>query len=282
MSEKWKMPSPDEILAVIDEWRRLNLASKNKEQVQAEFERVFSKILGVFQGETTTGGFTTFFRIREFDYLIGHVDELWAPPSNKTKKGRCNFEQEPVLYVSADGANCFEELNIQLEQQVYFIRYNKKVGSLLLRSVYGTDWDAIGLGKDVFCTDNDVISYKILREFLRSEFMKPTCRNCDGRDSIYNVTASIAGVLRRKQNVDGFIYRSALNLSSDNVALFPDAARNKLELKDVRILKVVSGSADEVVYETLFNGFPDDKGKVRWSSCSGSGSFRRISSESRL
>jgi hypothetical protein len=282
MSQKWKMPSPSETLAVIDEWRRLDLNSKSSEQVQREFERVFSKVLGVFQGETTTGGFSRYFRIRvrKFDSLIGRVDELWAPPPNKTKRGRCNFEKEPVLYVSTDGANCFEELNVKLGQKVYMIQYERRkgCGGLFLRSVYGADWDSMGVGDQIFETENDCVSYKILREFLRSEFMRPTCRKCDGSDFIHNVTASIAGVLRSRRNVDGFIYPSAVNVFSTNVALFPETAKQKLEIGKGWILKLVQKGASGVKYEVLSKALIDGE-SVSWVPCSGSGSFSRMTAE---
>lgn len=284
MSEKWKMPTPTETLKAIDEWRCLDLNFAAKEQVQSDFDRLFSSMLKVFVGESTTGGYSTFYRIRRFDYLIRHVDEFWAPTPDpvliklrKIKRGRCNFENEPVLYLSTDGANCFDELSVQSDQQVYLIRYKKKPGELRLRTTYGTDWESTGLGNEVFDTETDGLSYKILREFLRSEFMKPTCRKCDGSNSIYNVTASIAAYLKSQPNVAGFIYPSAVNVFSKNVALFPEYEKQKLELQGIRILKLVSNGADGVAYE-LFNGIIDGE-KVSWTSRSGSGSFRRMTAK---
>ena len=282
MSKKWEMPAPDEILNAIDEWRSLNLISASKEEVSKRFSGIFSDMLKVFVGESSTGGYSTFYRIRKFEYLIDNVDELWAPKPEpvltklkKIKRGRCNFENEPVLYVSTDGANCFEELNVQLGQHAYLIRYKKQLGELRLRSAYGTDWESIGLGEQIFETKTDNLSYKILCEFLRSEFMKPTCRKCDGSDFVYDVTASIIAYLKSHLNVDGFIYPSAVNVFSNNVALFPEYEKQKLELQDVRIVKLGSNDADGVSYETLFNGIIDG-GKVSWKPCSGSGGFRRM------
>jgi len=251
----------------------LNINTANKELVLGEFTRIFSKMLGIFRTETTRLSYPAFYRIRYFDYLIGHIDELWAPPPNKTKKGRCNFDQEPVLYVSTDPANCFAELNIQLKQQVYMICYKRKIGSLSLRAVFGTDLKAIGLEEQIFTNENDTLSYRILREFLRSEFMKPTCRECSGSNFIYNMTASICSLLRAGPNVDGFVYPSAVNSFNQNVALLPDCAKQKLELQDVRIVKLISNNADEVAYEFLFKGILDDKKQVNWIPFSGKGSF---------
>lgn len=278
MSKKRKMPAPDEVLKAINEWRSLNLISASKEEVSKKFHGVFSNMLKVFVGESSTGGYSKFYRIREFEYLIDNVDELWAPPVEKTKKGRCNFSCEPVLYVSTDGANCFEELNISPGEHVYLIRYGKKLGELWLRSAYGTSRESAGSEEQVFETKTDNLSYKILREFLRSEFMKPTCQKCDGSDFVYNVTASIIAYLKSRLDVDGFIYPSAVNVFSKNVSLFPEREKQKLELIDVRIVKLVSNDTYGISYETLFKGIVDGD-KVSWVSSSGSCSFRRMTAK---
>jgi hypothetical protein len=282
MSEKWTLVSPEEALDAIAQWRDLDLISSDKETVVEHFNRIFGPALPVFKSGSTLPGDSSFYRVRRLEYEIKDVRELWAKKS-AVPMNRCNFIGDPMLYVSTDPVGCFDELNVGLCEQVYFITYaKKKEVPIYVRSPFGEDLYRHNMAKDVFETDEDTLSYRIFREFLISEFMKPTCSKCNGSNFLYNVTASICDYVKKalqddgsgKSNVDGIRYPSAVNIHSGNVAFFAEAEQ-KLEIKNVEVLELVSRSKTGDIICHRKSVWERDGDQVSWEPQSGDRPFSR-------
>ena len=274
MSEKWKLPPPDEVLTTIAEWRDLDLVSDEKRVVVENFEQIFARLLPFWRAGYTMLGASTFYRIRRWEYEIHDVDQFWAKRFD-VNMGRCNFSGEPMLYVSTDKVGCFDELNVELGKQVYFITYTKKKGhTVYVRPPFGGDLHKHKMSEDVFESNESILSYRILREFLLSEFMKPTCPKCDGSDFLYNVTASICAYMKGALQVDGLWYPSTVNIHSENVAFFPESEQ-KLDIKSVEVLELVRRSETGGI--TCHRKFVWDRDgdKVSWLPRGGELCFRR-------
>lgn len=274
MSEKWTMVSPEEALDAIAQWRDLDLISSDKDTVLEHFNRIFGRALPVFKSGSTLPGGSSFYRVRRFEYEIKNVRELWAKKSD-VPMSRCNFSGEPALYVSTDPVGCFNELNVGLCEQVYFITYAKKKGvPIYVRPPFGEDLHKHNMTKDVLRSDDDAVSYRILREFLVSEFMKPTCPKCDGSNFLYNVTASICDYMKGAWKVDGLWYSSAVNIHSKNVAFFTEAEQ-KLEVEKVEVLELVGRSAKGDITCRRKSVWEPYGNKVSWRSQLGKREFCR-------
>jgi hypothetical protein len=84
--------------------------------------------------------------------------------------------------------------------------------------------------------DESMLSYQIIRDFVRSEFLKPV-----GKDTEYlhKISASMCRVWFHNDKSDGWIYPSVQTPGKSNIALKPQSARKKLKIIDVRIVRLV-------------------------------------------
>ncbi|MBN2702584.1 MAG: RES domain-containing protein [Pontiellaceae bacterium] len=241
MSENPMMPSPPEVLSAIEDWRSLDLRKECRDVIQREFNRIFCHIIQWASSKEIKGG-AKYYRVREHHKTWENTSELWEPPKDIAPKGRCNFSGKPMLYVSPYGRTCFEELNVERGKQVYIIKYQKKLEiPVNLRRLYASEAEPKDLSGKPVHTGDDLIAFQVLREFIRSEFMKPVCKKCEGMDYVYNFTESICNFMAMEQkDLDGFVYPSVAKQGGENVTFFPERAREKLDPVDVRIVKLIS------------------------------------------
>lgn len=174
-------------------------------------------------------------RIRKFHYLFKNVDECWEPPPSKAPMGRCNARGAPLLYVSKNIEIPFEELNIDTNDQAYVIQY-KAVEGLKLKRIVPKDFIATDNGNIPIYDSESMLSYQILREFVRSEFLKPVGK---GTEYLHRISSSMCRVWFHDNESDGWMYPSVLGSSKMNIALKPKSARKKLIIEDVRIVRLV-------------------------------------------
>lgn len=233
-NHKWTLPSPTHVLECIEGWRKLDLRKETDQEIDKKLSD-FLDLLGVYDISMLKILPSKLWRIRKFHYLFKNVGECWEPPPSITPMGRCNAQGTPVLYVSKDIEIPFEELNIDTNEQVYVIQY-KAVERLNLKRI---------VPKDFITTDNEnmpiydsesMLSYQILREFVRSEFLKPVGK---GTEYLHRISSSMCRVWFHDDESDGWIYPSVLASSKMNIALKPKSARKKLIINDVRIVRLV-------------------------------------------
>lgn len=232
----WSLPSPSHVMKCIERWRSLDLREKTDSEVDSEL----TSLLNSFETYMVSSLQTHFFklwRIRKFNYLFKDTSECWEPPAKASKMGRCNAEGTSVLYVSEDIKTPFQELNIQPHEQVYVIKYKTKHDQFFnVKQIVSKEFEAINEdGKPLYDTES-MLSYQILREFVRSEFLKPVGK---GTEYLHRISASMCRIWFDEEDSDGWIYPSIQTPKERNIALKSKSAKEKLIIEDVRIARLV-------------------------------------------
>lgn len=233
-SKQWKMPSPTKVLECIEKWRNLDLRKISDSDIDEQLTE-FLESLGVYSITTVHTTPFKLWRIRKFNYLFKEIEECWEPPKNKAEMGRCSAPGQPVLYVSEDIETPFEELNVQPYEQVYAIKYNV-VEELRVKRIVPKEFIAKDSNNNLLYDQESMISYQILREFVRSEFLRPVG---EGTEYLYKISSSMCRVWFQSEDSDGWIYPSVQTPLKNNIALKPESARKKLKINDVRIVRLV-------------------------------------------
>jgi len=230
-SPKIEFPSARQVLDCIEEWRQFDLRKATNDEVDRSLDRLIKRIGQQLLVKVTKKP-SKLWRIRKFKKLLREEKEFWEPPSKDAKAGRCNAAESPVLYVSEQLRTPFEECSIKPEDVVYLIKYKAK-RSLKLCNVVGQR----KLDKDLL-DENSQVSYEILREFIRSEFMKPVGK---GTEYLYKLSAAVCRTLANIESADGWIYPSVAFPAELNIALKGTIARKVMAISDVRIVKLAEG-----------------------------------------
>ncbi len=231
----WTLPSPSHVLECIEKWRSLDLRKKTDLEIDSEMS-LFLDSLGIFDMSGVSSHYFKLWRVRKFNSLIKNISECWEPPAKNSKMGRCNAKGSPVLYVSKKLKTPFEEMPIQIEEQVYLIQY-KTTQPLNLKRVVPKEFRQTDISGKPFYDKDSMLSYQILREFVRSEFLKPVGK---GTEYLHRISASMCRIWFNDSESDGWIYPSVQSPNDFNIALKPEAAHKKLQIKDVRIVKMVN------------------------------------------
>ncbi|QBG48853.1 RES domain-containing protein [Verrucomicrobia bacterium S94] len=232
-NEHLNLPSPAHILRCIEEWRSYDLRKLSDVEIDANLVS-FLDSLGEYVLTTKRKTVPCLWRIRSMDYLLKSESELWEPPVDKTPMGRCNAEKNPVLYTSLKLKTPFEELKVKPDEPVYLIKYKQRT-PLNLRTVVLSDKNTSISGRKLF-DDQSFISHLILRDFIRSEFLKPVGK---GTEFLHRISASMTRTWFDDDDIDGWLYPSVHSVNDLNIALKPNVARSKLEIDSVRIAKMV-------------------------------------------
>jgi len=233
-SKKWTLSSPNLVMECIEKWRSLDLRKMTDSEIDSELSE-FLDSLGVYPVSTRHTTPFKLWRIRRFNYLFKEVSECWEPPVSKAPLGRCNGSGSPVLYVSEDLETPFEELNVQPDEQVYAIKY-EAIEKLNLKKIVPEDFVATDNKNNPIYDPDSMLSYQILREFVRSEFLRPVGK---GTEYLHRISSSMCRVWFQNDESDGWLYPSVQSTSKSNIALKPKSARKKLKIKDVRIVRLV-------------------------------------------
>jgi len=233
-NHKWILPPPTHVLECIEGWRKLDLRKQTDQEIDKKLSD-FLDSLGIYDISMLQIKPSKLWRIRKFHYLFKNVDECWEPQPSKTHMGRCNAQGSPVLYVSKDIETPFEELNVDTNEQVYVIQY-EAVEKLNLKRIVPKDFIATDNENKPIYDSESMLSYKILREFVRSEFLKPVGK---GTEYLHRISSSMCRVWFHDEESDGWMYPSVHASSKKNIALKPKSARKKLIIKDARIVRLV-------------------------------------------
>ena len=95
--------------------------------------------------------------------------------------------------------------------------------------------------------ESSMISYQILREFIRSEFLKPVGK---GTEYLHRISGAICRVWFGSGEFDGWLYPSVHTPAKNNIALKPESAHRKLEIEQVHIIKFIKKTDAMTNYET--------------------------------
>ena len=232
--KKWTLPSPNLVMECIEKWRTVDLRKLTDTEVDTQLSELLDS-LGTY---TVSALHTTPFklwRVRKFNYLFKDLTECWEPPPSITPMGRCNASGSPVLYISEDLETPFEELNIQPNIQVYLIKY-EAIEELNLKKIVPDKFIATDSKNNELYDQQSMLSYQILREFARSEFLRPVGT---GTEYLHRISASMCRVWFQDDDSDGWIYPSVQSPSKNNIALKPVSARKKLKITDISIVRLM-------------------------------------------
>lgn len=232
---KWKLPHPSHVLSCIEKWRTLDLRKSTDSEIDAELSS-FLDSLEEFDVSTIKKNFFTLWRLRKFHRLIKDVSECWEPVPGSSKMGRCNAKGSPVLYVSEKLKTPFEELFIEPNEQVYVIKY-KQIARLNLKKIVSEKLNITDQEGNPIYDKDSMLSYQILREFVRSEFLKPVGK---GTEYLHRISGSMCRVWFDTNDSDGWLYPSVQSPEDFNVAIKRESARKKLEIEDIRIVQMVN------------------------------------------
>ncbi|NUM37272.1 MAG: RES domain-containing protein [Candidatus Brocadiae bacterium] len=235
MEDYIKLPHPSRVLSCIEKWRKLDLRKKSDLQIDKALIS-FLNLLGSFSVSKTYKNSSKLYRLRKFEYLIKDTSECWEPPAKDAKMGRCNVKGKPVLYVSEKLKTPFEELLIKPDEHVYIIKY-EQMEHLNLTRVVPEDFIETQIDGEPLYDKDGMLSYQILREFVRSEFLKPVGK---GTEYLHRISASMCRVWFDDENSEGWIYPSVPSPNDLNIAIKPESAHKKLRIKDIRIVKMVN------------------------------------------
>ncbi|MBW2006236.1 MAG: RES domain-containing protein [Deltaproteobacteria bacterium] len=231
----WKLPHPARVLECIEKWRNLDLRKKEDSEIDTELSS-FLDSLETFHVDRVHQNYSKLWRLRKFDYLIKNVSECWEPPAVNSIMGRCHAKGSSVLYVSKNLKTPFEELSVQPDEQVYLIKY-KQIKPLNLKRIVSEEFKITNTNGKPFYDDESMLSYQILREFVRSEFLKPIG---NGTEYLYRISGSMCRVWFDDKDSDGWLYPSVQSPNDFNIAIKPESARKKLEIEEVRIVQMVN------------------------------------------
>jgi RES domain-containing protein len=242
----WKLPHPSHVLECIEKWRNLDLRKKEDSEIDQELSS-FLDSLETFDVSSVKKNWFKLWRLRKFNCLIKDVSECWEPPAVNCPMGRCNAKGSPVLYVSEKLKTPFEELVIQPNEQVYVIMY-KQIKRLNLKIIVSKEFKVTDTNGKPFYDDDSMLSYQILREFVRSEFLKPVG---EGTEYLHRISGSMCRVWFDDKDSDGWLYPSVQSPNDFNIAIKLESARKKLEIEEVRIVKMVN--KEEVIKSGIVN-----------------------------
>ena len=271
----WKLPHPSHVLECIEKWRNLDLRKNEDSEIDKELSS-FLDSLETFDVSSVKKNWFKLWRLRKFNYLIKDVSECWEPPAVNSTMGRCNAKGSPVLYVSEKLKTSFEELVIQPNEQVYIIMY-KQIKRLNLKRIVSKEFKVTDTNGKPFYDDDSMLSYQILREFVRSEFLKPVGK---GTEYLHRISGSMCRVWFDDKDSDGWLYPSVQSPNDFNIAIKAESAHKKLKIEDVRIVQMVnkedvikSGRIKDsalpwfnmmkMVVESIFKGFINE-GQITW------------------
>lgn len=201
-------------------------------------EMIDTDLLGsIFEGLASTylPG-TEFFRARLSNNLLLPAD-LGKPPGNLTKAGRANPVGIPYLYLSSDLKTTLYETRISLHETVSVGKFKLKEALNLVSLKNIKDIGPFEIQERGFEL-NDFISYRPYLKKLEDELSKPVRKQDVDLD--YLPTQFLCEFIK-SLGFDAVEYKSAMNPSGYNLALFNDS---KVECVESKLYKVNSLTYD--------------------------------------
>ncbi|WP_404787343.1 hypothetical protein [Altericista sp. CCNU0014] len=233
----WKFPKPSRIMEIIEEWRHLDFKQSSHEDVDEKLKELIDsfKVILVSGYRSTP---QKLWRIRPCNNLKTNISEFWEPPKRKTPLGRCNIEEEPVLYVSENSVTPFEEIKIKPFDTFYLIQYSAReecyFANIVPESLEPREVDTPG--SPPLYEGDELVSYQILRDFIRTEFLKPVG---EGTQFLHRISSSICRTWFGDDKYDGWRYPSVHLLNNKNIAIKPEKAHKKLEITKIEIVVMI-------------------------------------------
>ena len=261
---KWNLPKPSHVQECIEHWRSRDLRRATDAEIEASFAELTDKMgSSVIQRSTSS---PTLWRVRRNGIRFNSPSDFWSPPPESTKLGRCNVAGEAVLYCARSAITAIDELVLNVGDEIVLINYGSR--DIRLDRIVGW-FDPNPEAGERILEGDDLCSYRILREFLFSEFTKPVGV---GTEFLYRLSAAVCRVWTVPDS-DGWRYPSVKSFGGENVAIKASAA-NKLQIKQASLAVVVDLSGAGVTLRRKARATVDSSG-VSWEDADGFHPFLR-------
>ena len=184
-------------------------------------------------------------RIAESNLNIAyyHKEHMFAPPPDKAPAGRANVEGIPVLYASSDKDTIIAEVRAWVGAHITIASMKPR------RELHVVDFTNHACFGSPFCQDDLTHTFCLMR--LMRELDKAFARPFSSSDGkIHYVPTQYVASYFKNAGYDGIRYRSAMNPTGYNVALFD--GEDAVQVGDLIYVKVNRVSYDTSEYVPWF------------------------------
>jgi hypothetical protein len=226
MLTDWKLPSPSDLLQHIEWWRSFDQTSTSQKEIESTIIELRDRIKRAVTTKRSKQ-YHSLWRVqayKEKDHSVrdwSSIDALLYPPAKLANLGRCNQQCEQILYTATRGETAFDEVGERLCEGTEAVLVEFRATRPLILDVLVGDFCPVNVeSRQPVFTGEELVSYQILREFIRSEFMRPVGASTE---YLYRVSAAICKHWTSNDNKDGWVYPSVDSAGGENVALKRDA-----------------------------------------------------------
>jgi len=228
----------------ISKFAKLDPNLMSFEELKLEFENLLKKVKYKFLPVTLPKGAKLHrIRINNKNIDFTNLSELWCPPMEKLKLGRCNNLNEQILYMSGGGHTALNELSpnendivtcleCELLEDIKVV--NIGVVERLQREKYFQQWKKVDEAVKKYTFKQDLKSKRqnhLLENFVIDEFTKEVK---DENLYLYKKSAAISSFFLSAPTVQGIIYPSMKSEKKEMNYAFPVIEANRI-LKPIRI-----------------------------------------------
>lgn len=173
-----------------------------------------------------------------------NIKQMGAPPPQRTKRGRCNFEGQPIVYGSSNEETSFLEIRFNDQEPCAVIaKFRLKQGARLIlrpigeldhyrryrRSRLGTPGVTEQLDQLLGKLEHyDKITHWYVDAYFADFFSR--IQNEKTERNLYEVTSRIANALLMQEHVDGLIYPSVKHAGGVNFAIKSEVFTERFEI----------------------------------------------------
>ena len=211
-----------DLLAKIESFKKLDLKTATMGEISSKLNNTLS-CMAVSNSVFHAG--THLYRIRKLEDDLSNqpkvFQDIWHPTAEMVKvNGRVNQKGQPMLYTSTDQITPVYECDVKENNYYTIIQYTVKHGQRLVGYCVGSDIEPENL------SENGKINYKIINDFIVSEFVKPVGK---GTEYLYKISNAICQNFMDMPGCDAYVYPSiAYYKKGLNVAIKPESARQKI------------------------------------------------------
>lgn len=218
----WPMPTPEEAILAIEEWRSIDHNGASDSDLEAAVRKLIDTLKYIVVPCTSRINYS-YCRVRRFcadSWPWCKREDLLAPPSTASVRyGRCNIPGESVLYCTRHRYTALREMRIMPGERFVSIEY-KSVGEHSLARI-ARPLDPNPENEPPLLMGDQLLAYQILREFVRVEFTRQVAKDSDVS---YKVSNALCNGWFNANSYDGWIYPSIAAHGQENVAFKAGAA----------------------------------------------------------
>ena len=204
-----------------------------------------------------------FYRLRKRQQgeIYYNLSKVWYKPAKDVESmGRLNRIGETILYASTQISTAFCEMKALPNDQFALIEFEVKQSSELRLANVGLFMEP---SEELYLDDRGLVNFKIIRQFLDSEFTRDVCQ---GTEYLYRVTNILITNIIGVQYCMGFRYGSSMITGGINVAIKPGYADNLLKINYVQNITFLEEEPEGMKYVFENQSVKiDDDGSIYYS-----------------